>query len=49
MVNLQLKVLFFHGLVLDGVSGGMHLFGAGPSYFSSVHTGHHWVLSLISQ
>ena len=39
MVNSQLKVLFFHGLVLDGVSGGMHLFGAGPSYVPSVPHG----------
>ena len=32
MVNLQLKVVLVHGPVLDGVTRGMQLFGAGPSY-----------------
>ena len=28
--------MFSHGLVLDSVTGGMQLFGAGPSYVPSV-------------
>ena len=28
--------MFSHGPVLGGVTGGMQLFGAGPSYVSSV-------------
>ena len=35
MINSRFKVVFFHGPVLDGVTGGMQLFGAGQSYGQS--------------
>ena len=36
MIGLWLKFMFSHGPVLGGVTGGMQLFGAGPSYVPSV-------------
>ena len=36
MIGLWLKFRFSHGPVLDGLTGGMQLFGAGSSHVPSV-------------